>query len=218
VISTSSTGAGNAGRILIAAGDLQMSGGARISSDTATADGGDIKLDVSSVVLLENSRITTSVGTGEGRGGNIDIDPVFVILFGSVIQANAFGGPGGRIVIVTDFFFADDASVVEAVSATSTIDGVVDIDSPGSDVGGGLLTLPSDYRDAAALLAERCAARRGEVRGSLVGEGRDRPPLGPDGLVPSAYARAEPAPGGSPSLAGRGERLVPIPVRLTCET
>lgn len=37
------------------------------------------------------------MGRGEGAGDNITVDPVFLIVGSSAIQANAFGGAGGKV-------------------------------------------------------------------------------------------------------------------------
>ncbi len=118
---------------------------------------------------------------------DIKKDPVFVVLRESLIQANAFGGPGGNILIVTDFFIADPSSVVEASSVLDVAGNVV-ITSPETDITGALAVLPSEYVDAASRLAADCAARGSQAPASLVGEGRGGLPVPPGGPRVSYYS------------------------------
>lgn len=185
-----STGTGRAGDISIASGYRVRLDNSAVTSQALNADGGDIVFDVATLLQLTNSQITTSVGSGGGNGGNITIDPIFVVLLSSTISANAFGGNGGNIVIVADNFFATPDSVIEA-SSNLGIEGSIEIDSPDTDVSGGLIVLSSSFLDAGALMADRCAARIGLAASSLTGVGRGGLPLAPDGPVPSFYlARA----------------------------
>lgn len=187
-ISAESGGPGIAGDIRIRASDaLILSGGAEIATRADQADGGNIALTVGQLVQLTDSRITTSVGSGFGNGGNIDIDPVFVILNNSVIQANAYGGNGGNIRIVTDYLISSTDSRIEASSQLG-IAGSIEISSPNVDVGAGLTVLPSSYLDASLLLRDACAGSRGAAgANTLVGAGNGGLPQGPGGLFTSRY-------------------------------
>ncbi|MGH8535815.1 MAG: filamentous hemagglutinin N-terminal domain-containing protein [Gammaproteobacteria bacterium] len=160
ITSESRSGASDAGRsgeIFVKATDsFRLFNDSQISVKTAQADAGDISLDVGFLLHLRDSSITTSVAEGAGSGGDINIDPVFVILDNSEIIANAFGGPGGNVHIVADHFFASPDSVVSA-SSDLGIDGVVEIDSPDTDLNAGLIELPADFFDAASLLTQGCA-------------------------------------------------------------
>jgi filamentous hemagglutinin family protein len=189
-------GAGDAGAVLVAAQHLVIDQGGEISTRAAISDGGDIKLNISGNILLDAGTISTSVASGAGTGGNIDIDPFSVILFQGRIQANAFGGPGGNIRIVTQNLFTDPGSVIEASSAQS-VDGVIEIRAPDTDVSGALAVLPSDFVDAATQLATACAERGGQVTATLVAGGRGGLPVAPGGPMVSTFATAP-----SPALAG----------------
>lgn len=186
-INAESTGAGMAGNIGIAADSaLILAGGAEIATSASEADGGNISLRVGHLLQLTDSRITTSVGSGFGNGGNIDIDPVFTVLNNSVIQANAYGGDGGNIRIVTDHLIASVDSRIEASSELG-IDGSVEISSPNVDVGSGLTVLPSGYLDPALLARDACAGRAGGVTSSFTGSGLGGLPQGPGSLLNSRY-------------------------------
>ncbi|MFH0342936.1 MAG: filamentous hemagglutinin N-terminal domain-containing protein [Chromatiales bacterium] len=149
--------AGQSGEIFIRAADsFRLFNDSQVSVKTNRADAGNIDLDVGFLLHLRDSSITTSVADGEGDGGNINIDPVFVVLDNSEIIAGAFRGRGGNIHIVADHFFASPDSEVRASSALG-IDGVVEIDSPDTDLNAGLVELPADFFDAATLLTQGCA-------------------------------------------------------------
>lgn len=186
-ITAASEGPGLAGDIDIYAGhSLVLAGGAEIATRAEQADGGNIDIQVGHLLKLSDSRIVTSVGSGRGNGGNIDIDPEFVVLDNSLIQANAYGGDGGNIRIVTDHLVASTDSRIEASSALG-IDGSIEISSPNVDVGSGLAVLPSNYLDAAALLRDACAGRAAGNASSFVGVGHGGLPQGPTGLLTSRY-------------------------------
>ena len=64
---------------------------------------------------------------------------------------------------------------------------------------GTLASLPESFLDAAALMKERCAARKGgESSGSFVWTGRQGVSWSPDGMIPASYREAEER----PELAG----------------
>ena len=158
-ISASSKGSGAAGTILVDAADaIKLTNGATISTDSASAGGGGITINAVNQLQLINSAITTSVNGGGGNAGNIDIDPIFVILEGSTIRANAFDGDGGSIHIQAQHFFIDPDSVVEASSQLG-IDGSIEIDSPGADDKVVIETLPQTFVDSSQMLQSTCAAQ-----------------------------------------------------------
>lgn len=216
-INAVSTGPGVAGSIDIRASEaLILSGGAEITTRTDEADGGNITLGVGELLKLTGSRITTSVGGGLGNGGNIDIDPTFVVLNNSVIQANAWGGNGGNIRIVTDHLVASTDSRIEASSQLG-IDGSIEISSPNVDVGAGLMVLPSNYLDASLLLRDACAGSRGAAASSsFVGAGNGGLPAGPGGLFTSRYDEMLPAGGALPQARSGALPLSPLKLAFSC--
>jgi large exoprotein involved in heme utilization and adhesion len=205
VISAKSTGTGNAGNILINASDSLVMQNSSITTETTQSDGGDIHIQVGRLVQLTDSQITASVQGGTGNGGNITIDPQFVILQGSQIIANAFGGNGGNILIVAGVFFADPFSTISA-SSTLGISGTVSIQAPVTSLSGTLAPLPGEIVQATELLQARCAARiAGGTSGSFVVAGRDGLPPEPGGLLPSPLYQAGFSDG---PVAGISERAV----------
>jgi hypothetical protein len=184
-ISTRSSGKGNAGNVVIQAGQIFPSRNGAVTTEAEQADGGNIQFTVGSLVDLRDSQLTTTVKSGVGKGGNITIDPRFVILDGSQIRADAFGGPGGNIRLVADVFLADPACRVSASSALG-IQATVDIRAPVTSLSGALAPLPQTFVRAAALLPARCTARlSGGKYSSLVLGGRDGLSLDPGGVLPS---------------------------------
>jgi len=185
-ISASSTGPANAGEIVINAGDQFLSTNSVVTTEAAQASGGSITLMATDMVHLINSKITTSVqGGAETRGGDITIDPQFVILQNSQIIAQAFQGQGGNITITAGTFLADPASVVSASSQLG-VSGTVNIQSPVQNFSSSLAPLPKNFQSAAALLAQRCAARvAGGQVSTFVMAGREGLPAEPGGFLTS---------------------------------
>jgi len=193
-ITASSTGTAEAlaGNINITFGDSLRLANSSITTSSNAADGGNIAITSTgsgSLVYLLDSQITTSVQSGVGSGGNITIGsgahPVdAIVLNGSQIRADAFGGPGGKIGIFADTFLTSD-SLVSASSALST-PGTIDIQARFTNLSGNIAQLPETVVQAAALLRAACAARlsAGKIS-SLVVAGREGVPLEPGGVMPS---------------------------------
>jgi large exoprotein involved in heme utilization and adhesion len=191
-IEASSTGPANAGNIVINAGNQFLSTNGTVTTEASQASGGSFTLMAGDMVHLVNSKITTSVQGGtETRGGDITIDPQFVILQNSQIIAQAFQGQGGDITITAGTFLADPASLVSASSQLG-VSGQVNIQSPVQNFSSSLAPLPKNFSSAAALLAQRCAARAPDGKFStFVQAGREGVPVEPGGLLPSSLYAAE---------------------------
>jgi hypothetical protein len=146
-----------------------------------------------------DSVVTTSVGRGLGGGGNISIDPDFVILNGSRIRADAFGGPGGNVLITAGVFLSSLSSVT--ASSALGVPGTIDIQASVTDVSGSIAQLPADIVEATALLRASCTTRLAESRtSSLVVATRDGTPREPAGLLPSPV-RARTPEGAGPGFS-----------------
>jgi large exoprotein involved in heme utilization and adhesion len=164
-----------------------------MTTEASQASGGQIEIRAPEMVRLTNSRISTSVAGSatDTTGGDITIDPQFVILQNSQIVAQAFAGTGGNISITAGVFLADPSSVVDA-SSEKGISGTVNIESPVQNVGGRLTPLSQPFSSAAALLAQRCAARAADGKFStFVVAGREGLPAEPGGFVASPSLTAE---------------------------
>ncbi|MEA5593312.1 filamentous hemagglutinin N-terminal domain-containing protein [Rivularia sp. UHCC 0363] len=96
---------GNAGEINITADSITLNNQGKIISETDSANGGNINLQVQNLLLMRrNSQISSNAGIAqlEGDGGNININIpngfiVAVLSENSDITANAFTGSGGRV-------------------------------------------------------------------------------------------------------------------------
>lgn len=197
-ITAQGSGTGDAGSILITASDSFISNNSSVTTATTQSDGGNITLQVGRLVQLTDSQITTSVQGGLGNGGNITIDPQFVILSGSQILANAFGGNGGNIFITAGVFLVDPTSTISA-SSTFGVSGTVNVQTTVTNLSESVAPLSGEFVHTPELLQARCAARfQGGQYSSFVVAGRDGLPLEPGGLLPSPLFVARP---GSPKLA-----------------
>jgi filamentous hemagglutinin family protein len=185
IITASSSSVGDAGTILLQAGETFRSQHGGVTTATAGAGGGAIALTAGRLVQLRDSALTTSVRGGGGDAGNLTLTAPFIIAEGSQIVANAFEGMGGNIRLGAEVFLADPVSLVSASSALG-ISGIVDIRAPVTTLSGTLAPLPQVFVSAAALLPARCVARwSGGKASSLVLGGRDGPPSDPSGVLSS---------------------------------
>jgi filamentous hemagglutinin family protein len=154
-ISAASLGTGAAGSIALAIGDnLSLVDG---TVTTASAQGGGGSIDIQwtgadrGILQLQNSAISTSVAGGQADAGNVTIglagEPLpALVLEDSQIRANAAAGTGGNIVVESGIFLGTPDSIVNASAGPAGINGVVDIESPVSQLGGNFLPIPEGFR------------------------------------------------------------------------
>jgi filamentous hemagglutinin family protein len=167
-ISVESLVTGLAGSIDVAAGDtLTLADGGRITTSARQADGGNVNVASGRFMRMDGGRITTEVGTGQGSGGNVELQSPVLVMRGSTISANAFGGDGGNIHIGAGIFLPSADSAITA-SSTLGIDGIITFDSPALDPTGELLVPPPAFIDAGSVLAGRCGPRLAGRASSLV--------------------------------------------------
>jgi large exoprotein involved in heme utilization and adhesion len=185
--------AGDAGNIIIQSGSTVVLNNSSITTEARQASGGLIEINAPEMVRLTNSRISTSVkgAAGDSDGGNITIDPQFVILQNSQIIAQANAGAGGAINVTAGVFLADPNSVVDASSILGP-QGTVNIQSPVQNLGEELTPLSEQFSSAAAMLAQRCAARVADGKFStFVVAGREGLPVEPGGFLASPSLTSE---------------------------
>ena len=195
VIDSSSTSteafAGRPGAINIAADSvrIQDAGALLISALNSPTVVGETASDssilISAVELVEilNSRLSANVQNGFSKGGNVSIDPVFVILNGSSITANADAGPGGNIFIRADFYFQSLDSFLSASSNTG-VDGTITLVSPILDLSGNLVQLSGEFFNADNWIVQECSLRTEESGvGSFTVVQQMGPPGMPDDLL-----------------------------------
>ena len=186
-------GDGNAGNITINSASNVVMQNSSVTTDASLASGGQIEITAPGMVRLIDSKISTSVAGSDvdTTGGDITIDPQFVILQNSQIIAQAFAGSGGAIDITAGVFMADPASIL-SVSSTLGVSGTINIQSPVQNIGGRLTPLSQQFSSAAALLAQRCAARVVDGKFStFVVAGREGLPVEPGGFLSSPSLTAE---------------------------
>ncbi len=186
-ITSNSTGPGNAGNVVINAGQLLEMQNSSITTQASQASGGNIRVQAIDQVHLVNSTISTSVLGGTGSGGNITIDPNAVILQNSQILAQAVQGAGGNISITTNLLLPDNASVISASSEFGQ-NGTITIQSPISPASGKIIPLSQKPLIPTSLLSQRCAALAGGNFSSFTVAGRDRLPAEPGGWLSSPLA------------------------------
>jgi large exoprotein involved in heme utilization and adhesion len=191
-ISTSSTGAGNAGNIVIDAGQTFLATNSSVTTEANFASGGTIKITTtpSGTVELNNSTISASVLNGAGGGGSVNIDPLYVLMQNSQILARAVEGPGGNITIniTNGGLFLPDANSTISASSQFGVNGTVTIQSPNAPISGQIHPLGKSPLLATSLLNQRCAALAGGEFSSFTVAGRDSLPTEPGGWLTSPLA------------------------------
>ena len=128
---------------------------------SAAKDGGSIRLLGTGDRSIRDSRLSAEAGQD---GGNITISkPGLLFMNRGQLSANAVLGKGGYISVVADTFLPSIDSLITASSEYGA-QGVVEIESVETDIGGGLVILPDELKDRSVNLAERCALQlKGEV-------------------------------------------------------
>jgi large exoprotein involved in heme utilization and adhesion len=122
--------AGNAGNLTILAGTLlKLHANSRFTTTAANADGGNIHIKTPGILHVQDSRINTSVKGGAITNGDTFFDVMFIILENSRIQTDAYGGPGGNIVLISDYLLLSGPSVITSSSHIST--GTLNLDGSG---------------------------------------------------------------------------------------
>ena len=157
-INSSSVVGGDAGNITLNASNSFTLDNSSITTETELNDGGNIAINVSEFINVNDSAITTSARGGEGRGGNIDIDPHLLFLRDSQIAADAVGGPGGNITLVADNYINDNSTLT--ASSELSLDGVIQVNVPNSDITGEIEALPDTQSQPKALLKSACMAKQ----------------------------------------------------------
>ena len=184
-------GSGDAGNIRIGVGTtgaapiyplrlVQVVNG-EITTSAEDAGGGDIVMQGAGSLRLSQSSGVDASDTG-GEGGNVFVtmnDDIVVMDTSRILaRAAVAGGAGGFIELTTDAFVKSPDSEVVAENA-------VVINSPDTDLGSQVASLPADYLSASAMFREPCAARgHGERVGSFTVARQTGLPPGPDGLIP----------------------------------
>lgn len=185
-VSVKNTGAGNAGGVNLTSGNNLLVRNSLVSTESAQASGGDIKLTAPNIIRVVDSTLSSSVqGQVGSNGGNINIDPQLVVIQNSNLLANANAGAGGNItVIASGAVLVDPNSQLNASAGPAGVSGSVNINTPVQVLGGALVPLKIAYSQA-GLSGDRCAADPKGQFSSFVQTGRDGVPQVPGALSPS---------------------------------
>jgi hypothetical protein len=208
-VSAASTGAGNAGTVVIEADETLTMTEASVQTSAAASAGGNIEVAVGESILLRDSTISAEAGgvTATDSGGNVTIDPDWVVLDESQIVARANTGNGGNIFIQSGFFVASARTVLDA-SSSQGVDGNVLIDSP-NQITGTVLQLDTPPADVDALARQRCVPQLEAQRSSLTVAQRVDVGAASGNYLPSPLGDPPPAPAKSAGTTDLGTELLP---------
>jgi filamentous hemagglutinin family protein len=207
ILSASSDGTGNAGNISLRSNAITLNNGG-VLSRSLISSGGDIKLITGEYLLLRNdSFISTDSGNiilsllatdsssigGKDNGGNITINsPLIIALPGNNdITANAVEGKGGNLKITSQGLFGiqyrskgQESLFTNDITASSEFgqQGIVNIDTPGTDPGKDSTQLPNAPADASNQISQVCSASNRQNKLTVTGRG-GLPPTANDPLT-----------------------------------
>jgi filamentous hemagglutinin family protein len=194
-ITVDSAGTGNGGNIDVRADRITLDRG-QVIAETASANGGNIFLSPQSLMVLRDQSKISATAALRGDGGNVSIKSgnglvIAVPTGNSDITANAEGGRGGRVEIgvLNVFGFSNAVNFPELSNITATsaqgTQGVVTINTPGTDPNQGLEALPIEPRSPQ--FSDSCRPGSTQVTNSLVNSSQGGIPLNPgDTLLASA--------------------------------
>ncbi len=182
IISVEHLGSGIAGNMNVNADRISIKNGSYIVASSISGQGGDLRIQASTLLLNQTSRISTTAG-GSGDGGNIRLNvPLIVGVNNSDITANAFQGMGGKIQITTQGLlglkFRPKITPENDITASSQfgVNGTVQVNTIGVDPNSGLVALPIDIIDPNQTIATDCSS---DQSGSFVVTGRGGVPENP---------------------------------------
>jgi filamentous hemagglutinin family protein len=180
-----SNNSGAAGDIFINTKGNLFLNGSTINSYASSVSGGNITLNISDKLFMANygNITTTSDSTGRnGNGGNITISsPLIIAIPGSNdISANAYQGTGGNINITSQGLFGiqyrakgQESPFTNDVTASSTFgqNGIVTINTPGTDPGKDKGELTAAPNDASKQISQACSASQRDNKFYMIGRG-----------------------------------------------
>ncbi|MEG4584273.1 filamentous hemagglutinin N-terminal domain-containing protein [Microcoleus sp. MOSTC5] len=203
------TASGAGANINLEARDVQLRRGSRITTDASISDGGNINIKSDILVALpnENSDITANARSAQGGRVNINVPNVFG--FTSVTREQVRASLG-----LTDAEFAAlqvsptslvPTSDIAAISQSSgpALQGSVTFSSSGVNPAQGLVELPQNVVDPAALIAANPCTQ--EAGSAFTVTGKGGVPLSPNDVLSSPLSPlpwVETAVGGSQQIEG----------------
>ncbi|MBE9107783.1 S-layer family protein, partial [Nostoc cf. edaphicum LEGE 07299] len=200
----SSTGSGITGDIEINSPKITLDNQGKLNAESASGNGGNIKVNSDLLLLRRGAQISTNAGTEElgGDGGDININSKFIIAVpeeNSDISANAFTGTGGNIQINSQGIFGIESrpKLTEKSDITASselgVSGVTNINTPdNSSIQNSFTGLSPNVIDTNALIANSCISRgtkRQENSFNITGSGALR--YTPGDVLTSAYTTGD---------------------------
>jgi filamentous hemagglutinin family protein len=189
----SSRGTGVTGDISLTAPKIVLDNGATIEAFSRSDSAGNINIGDKTItntdllLLRRGSKIATNAeGTAArqgGNGGNININSKLIVAVpneNSDITANAIEGKGGQVNITSQGLFGiqfrpkgQDSSTTNDITVSSTFgqNGIVNIDTPGTDPGKDSTELPNATTDASNQISQVCSANTRENKLTVTGRG-----------------------------------------------
>jgi large exoprotein involved in heme utilization and adhesion len=184
-ITVSGTSSGNPGDLEVIAGSIFLSGKGRLTTETASGEGGNIRLRVQDEIRMRYNSLISASAKGNGNGGNVEVEIPngFILAFlseNSDIIASAEQGNGGVARATAGGVFGfrqfiDQPTPESDFTATSElgIDGTTEIITPNRR----LEELPGNVTNAE--IAQGCEAVRGQEPNRFVVTGRGGLPPNP---------------------------------------
>ncbi|MEA5602782.1 filamentous hemagglutinin N-terminal domain-containing protein [Nostoc sp. UHCC 0252] len=200
----SSTGSGITGDIEINSPKITIDNQGKLNAESASSNGGNIKVDSDLLLLRRGAQISTSATTDklDGNGGNISINSRFIVAVpneNSNISANAFRGKGGNIKINSQGIFGiqsrTELTQKNDITTSSElgVSGATNINAPdNSSIQNSFTGLSQNAIDTNVLIANSCISRgikQQENSFTIIGSGAL--PANRPGALVSRYATGE---------------------------
>lgn len=192
----SSRGTGDAGTLRVNADTIFLNNGGKLTGETASGRGGDIRLQVRDYILMRNESAIATSAQNNGTGGNITINSPFIVAIpkeNSDIIANAQLGSGGQIrITATGIYgleFREKLTPLSDINASSEfgVDGTVELITPQFDPSQSVTKLPENLVDSSELIANSCIGRGSRQENSFVITGAGGLPPRPGDAFTSPY-------------------------------
>ena len=160
---------GNGGSITISADSIQFEEQGSILAETVSGEGGNIRINVNDLIVMQNNSLISSEAGGTGDGGGVNISTNFIVATpnqNNDIIANAVGGNGGRININAEALFGIEErplnETTNDINASSDfgLDGTISIFTPDTNTLQTDINLPNSLVDSEKTVAQVCQRDR----------------------------------------------------------
>ncbi|MEG4132880.1 filamentous hemagglutinin N-terminal domain-containing protein [Microcoleus sp. Pol11C1] len=204
------TASGPGANINLEARDIQLRRGSRITTDASISEGGNINIKSDILITLPNENSDITANARSAAGGRVNINVPNVFGFTSVTREQVRSSLG-----LTDAEFAAlqvsptsliPTSDIAAISQSSgpALQGTVTFSASGVNPAQGLVELPQNVVDSAALIAANPCTQGADSAFTATGKGGV--PLSPNDVLSSNSSQfnwVEPAVGGSQRIEGQ---------------